>query len=820
MVASTDYLKVPVERLAPFCDPTTLGFDTTDDVEPLDVTIGQERAVSALEIGLAIEAAGFNVFVSGVAGTGRNSALRTYLDRIAVGRPNPPDWGFVYNFQDPYQPTPVQLPCGMMRDLSRDMNQLVETCRAEIPVAFESDDYTHHVGEVMAEFQHRRQAINEDLESQAGARGFTISATQVGVTPVPLHPEGRPMTQQEFEQLPESAQIGAQQAAEEVQHLIVHATSEIRRLNKDANARSLEVDAELVRFTLKPIIDELQEKYAAHPDVVAYLDDVEADMVSQTQVFKPRVDEQAPQLQTSSAQNEDDFFVRYRVNDLVDNTLCNGAPVVFENNPTYYNLFGRLDYRSRMGALSTDHTMIVAGAIHRANGGYLVVQAKDLLSNPMSWDMLKRVLRSGEIRIENIGEQHSAVPTTSMRPQPIPVSAKIVLVGGPQILRVLQASDEDFRRYFKVTAEFDTTMSRTSENVRRYASFIGSEAASKGLRPFDNTAVAAIIDYSSRLVEDQDKLTTRFMQVSDVLTEADYWAGKSGSDVAASEHVTRAIQERQYRSGLTSERMLESIEKDTVRIDTSGRVVGQVNGLTVYFLGDNTFGRPCRITARVGVGNGRVVNIDRETRLSGRIHNKGFLILNGYLQGKYGQKRPLSISASITFEQTYGGVEGDSASSTELYALISEMSGLPIDQGIAVTGSVNQAGEVQAIGGATHKIEGFFEVCKVKGLTGDQGVMIPKDNVRNLALSSEVIDAVRNGEFHIYAVSNVDEGIEALTGVAAGRQGDDGKYPDGTVHNLVERRLEDMGHRASQARRPRRDADSSTSEPDESDEER
>ena len=804
-----DRLKVPIQRLTTVCDPDTLGFATTAEIAPLAGTIGQERAVSALEMGLEIEAAGFNVFVSGAPGTGRNSALRSHLERVAVTKPNPPDWGYIHNFQDPTQPTPIHLPCGMMRDLDQDMSQLVETCRAEIPAAFESDDYAHRVEEVMGEIQAQRQSINEDMESQARTKGFTISSTQVGVTPVPLHSEGRPLTREEFERLPEAAkdQLGAN--ADELQHSIVHVMSELRRLNKDAQQRALDLDVELVRLTLKPIVDELQEKYAAHPEVVSYLDEVEADMVSHTQVFKPLGDEQPAQRQTGAAQTGEEFFTRYRVNDLVDNTYCDGAPVVFEHNPTYYNLFGRLDYRSRMGALSTDHTMIAAGAIHEANGGYLVAQAKDLLSNALAWDMLKRVLRSGEIRIENIGEQHSAVPTTSMRPQPIPVNAKIVLIGGRDVLRLLQAADEDFRRYFKVTADFDTVMERTPGNVAKYAAFVASETRAKGLRPFESAAVAAIIDYSSRLVEDQSKLTTRFMQVSDVLAEADYWAQKAGCDTATSEHVDRALRQRHYRVGLTEQRTLESIEKDTVRIDTEGLAIGQVNGLAIYSLGDHSFGRPSRITARVSVGNGRVVNIDRETRMSGRIHNKGFLILNGYLQGKYGRDRPLSISASLTFEQTYSGVDGDSASSTELYALLSEISGVPIKQGIAVTGSVNQAGQVQAIGGATYKIEGFFEVCKAKGLDGEQGVVIPKDNVRNLVLSREVVDAVTNGDFHIYAVSNVDDGIEVLTGVTAGKKGDDGKYPEGTIHCLVERRLEEMGRRARQFSRPQRDQETS-----------
>ena len=803
---SVEHLKVPVERLAPLCDPSTLGFKTTAEVEPLDGTIGQERAISALEMGLEIDAPGFNVFVSGALGTGRSSALRSYLDRIAPGRPNPPDWGYVHNFQEPTQPVPISLPCGMMRELRDDMDQLIETCRARLPNAFESDDYTRRVEEVMVEIQQRRQAVNEDLEFQARARGFTVSTTQVGITPVPLHPDGRPLTQDEFGQLSDSERDRLRVSADEIQRFISQTTSEFRRIDKEANERRLEVDADLVRFTLTPIVDDLQEKYADHPHIVGYLDDVEDDMVHNTQAFKPEANGR-PGTDDGSAQARDNFFARYRVNDLIDNALCNGAPVEFEPNPSYYNLFGRIDYRAVAGMMTTDHTMIRPGAIHRANGGYLVIQAKDLLKSGLVWDTLKRVLWSEEIRVENIGEQDTPLPTTSMRPQPIPVSAKVVLVGTPGILNVLRSSDEDFRRYFKVTAEFDREMERTPENLSRYAAFVASETLQNGLRPFDSSAVAAVLDHSSRLVSNQTKLTTRFMSVSDVLTESDYWASKSGCDTVELGHVQEALQQREYRASLADERIRESIENDTIRIDTQGKVVGQINGLAVYHLGEHNFGRPSRVSARVSVGNGRVINIDREVRMSGRIHNKGFLILNGYLQGKYGRSRRLSMSASITFEQSYSQIEGDSASSTELYALLSALSGLPIRQGIAVTGSVNQSGEVQAIGGATPKIEGFFKICQSRGLTGTQGVMIPKDNVRNLVLNADVVKAVRDGEFHIYAASTIDEGIEVLTGVEAGELNGDGEYPEGTVHHLVEQRLREMARRDR-----RRDRESSSSD--------
>ena len=794
--------EVPADKLSRSCNPDDLGFESTDDVAPLDGTIGQERAISALELGLDIDAPGFNLFISGIPGTGRNTALRSQLERIASTKPVPPDWGYVYNFQDPSQPVAISMRGGMMKGLAKDMDDLADTCRREIPGVFESDDYTHRIEEVMKGIQDQRQAMTNELEQEAQKEGFTLSFTQVGITPVPAV-QGRPITQEEFGALSDEQREELRQRAERIQHSITHAMSEFRRLNKEAVERTREADTELVRFTLTPIIDELQARYAEYPDVVSYLDQVESDMVQNLDVFKPRQDPQPPAQGFPQILTDEDVFAKYRVNDLVDNATCEGAPVIFENSPTYYNLFGRIDYRARIGTLTTDLMMIKPGAVHLANGGYLVLQARDLLQTPLAWDTLKRTLRSGEARIENMGEQYSPLPSATLRPQPIPTDAKIILVGHPEILRLLQGADEDFRRYFKVTADFDTLMERTPENMAKYASFVAARCRDTGLLPFHNTAVARVIEYSSRLVEDQEKLTTRFMDIADVITEASYWASKDGGKMAKGEHVKKAIEQRHYRSSLTEERLQELIEKDTIHIATDGRTLGQVNGLAVYSLGDHSFGKPSRITARVSLGRGQMINIERETEMSGKIHSKGFMILTGYIQGKYGYDKPLSLSASIGFEQTYSEVDGDSASSTELYALLSELSGLPIDQGIAVTGSVNQAGDVQAIGGATYKVEGFYDVCKAKGLTGGQGVMLPRDNLRNLVLNDEVTDAVREGLFHIYAVSSIDEGIEVLTGTPAGEPQDDGAYAEGTVHYLVEKHLDEMAQKAREFARAR-----------------
>jgi lon-related putative ATP-dependent protease len=788
---SVKRLRVAPRKLTNVCDPRSLGFETTREVEPLEGTIGQERAVSALEMGLDIDEPGFNLFIAGLPGTGRNTALRAYVERAAAKKPTPPEWGYVYNFQESSQPVAISLPCGMMRLLANDMQELVEGCRLEIPRAFESDDYSNRIGEVLKDIQAKRQELSDAMDRTAQEAGFALTSTGLGVTPVPIK-DDKPFTREDQDSLDEAEREQLRERADAVQRSLSLTMAKMRRLNKDAANQTREVDKDVVRFALTPVIEELKAKYVDFRAVSEYLGQVESDIVDHVDIFKPAEEPAPAPIGLAGATREEDVYARYRVNCLVDNTSREAAPVVFEHSPTYYNLFGRIDYKALVGTLVTDLSMIKAGAMHRANGGYLVLQARDLLTSPLSWETLKRTLRSGEIRVENIGEQYGPLPSETLRPQPIPINTKIIVVGTPEILRTLQMVDEDFRRYFKVTADFDTLMDRNRENLAKYAAFVSARCRDSNLRPFHNTAVARVIDYSVRLVGHQEKLTTRFMNVAEIITEAHYWAGMDGADTVMGDHVVKAIDQRQYRSSLMEDRLRELIEEDTIRIATEGRALGQVNGLAILSSGDYVFGKPSRITARVSLGRGQVVNVERETRMSGRIHDKGFLILTGYLQGKYGQDKPLSLSASIGFEQTYSEVDGDSASSTELYALLSELSGLPIAQGTAVTGSVNQNGDVQAVGGATQKIEGFFDICKAKGLTDNQGVVVPRDNVRNLVLKEEVIEAVRDNKFHIYGVSTIDEGIEVLTGVPAGEPQEDGTYPEGTVHYLVEKRLTEI----------------------------
>ncbi len=789
---STRRFAVPPEALNRKCDPSDLDFETTDELASLEGMIGQERASSALELALDIDEADFNLFISGPPGTGRNTALKAHVERVASLKSIPPDWGYVFNFRDHSQPEPISLPCGHMRILAADMNELIDTVRREVPKVFESDDYRARIETAMQGIQARRQEMTEALERTAVEAGFALSTAPTGITPVPAR-NGQPLSEQDFAALTGAERESINEQAGRLQREINRTMADIRRLGKAAQEGTREVDKEIVRFTLTPIIDELQEKYAEHPEVVAYLDEAEADMAERLEMLKPS---EPAQGASEASSPEEDPFIRYRVNDIVDNTMCDCAPIVFEHNPTYYNVFGRIDYRARMGVHITDHMMVKGGAIHEANGGYLVLQARELLSNPLSWQTLKRTFRSREIRIENMGEQNSPLPSSTLRPKPIALNAKIVIVGTPDILRFLQLRDEDFRRHFKVVAYFDTVMDRTAENVAKYAAFVATRSREEGLKPFHKSAVARIIDHSSRLAGHQQKLTTRFLDVADILSEANYWANSNEEGLVKDVHVEKAIEQRRYRSSMTEDRLRELIEDGTIHISTDGEAVGQVNGLAVLAVGDARFGKPSRITARVSLGRGQLVNVERETKLSGKIHDKGFMVLTGYLRGKYGHDKPLSLHASIGFEQSYTSVDGDSASSTELYALLSAVSEAPIAQGIAVTGSVDQNGNVQAIGGATQKIEGFYQVCKAKGITGRQGVIVPRDNLKNLALNDEVTSAVEAGRFHVYGVSTIDEGIEVLTGLPAGERQEDGTYPEGTVHHNVERRLKEMADSA------------------------
>jgi lon-related putative ATP-dependent protease len=794
-------LRARPEQLYRHCDPESLGFETTADVAPIRATVGQDRALASLDLGLEIQTDGYNLFVAGPSGTGRNTTLREVATRIARDRPTAPDWCYVHNFQEPRQPAVISMPPGRARAFEGHMKAFIDACRKEVSRQFESDAYTKRRDEFGRELQEARERILSGVEQEAREHGFTINITPMGIATIPLKVDGEPMSREEFLALPEGRRKELQESGEGLQSRIAEAMTQVRRLEKDAQSRLGELDKTVALYAITPLLNEVRQEYMDIPRAVDYLEQVEDDIVRNLGMFRGT---EQPELPVPLVRPPvEEFMARYTVNVVVEQHDGGGAPVVTDNNPTFYNLFGRVDYRSQLGAVTTDHTMIKAGSLHQANGGYLILQALDVLMNPLVWENLKRAIRCREARIENLGEQFSAIPVATLTPEPIPLDVKVVLVGNTRLYHLLIGADEDFRKLFRVKADFGIDMERSDDCVKLYAGFVASRVQDENLRLFDKTAVARVIEHGSRLVDHQEKLSTRFIDIGDVLAEADYWAGKAGSDVVRAGHVEQAIEQRMYRSSMIEESIHDLIEEGTIMIDTTQAVPGQVNGIAVYDLGDYRFGRPSRITASVSLGRGQVVSIDRETQLSGRIHNKGFAILSGYLHSKFGQDRPLSLSASIGFEQTYDEVDGDSASAAELYALLSAISGVPLRQGIAVTGSVNQRGEVQAIGGVNEKIEGFFAVCKTQGLTGNQGVVIPRGNGKHLMLRKDVVGAIREGKFHVWLVSHVNEGIEILTGVPAGDRDARKRYPAGSINRLVTDRLLQMSRKLSAAGRRR-----------------
>jgi len=788
-------MELKPEQLRKVSDPAQFHFKSTADLATLEEMIGQDRARAALDFGLSVPGAGYNTFALGQVGTGRWALVKRMVNEKAAKQPPPQDWLYVNNFDNPSAPIAMGLPPGTGCELRRDMDDLVENLRREIPRAFESEEYERQKTRIGQELQEKQSQILKEMEQQAREKGFGLAQTPMGMMLVPLE-HGKPLSESEYERLPEQVKEQTEQAEASLQQQLTSTLHRARSMQKEAQDALEELDRQVAAYATGHLIDDLEAKYKDFPPIREHLEKVRKDIIENVDLFRPEAAQQGPLAQMMASARESSTN-RYKVNLIVDSCQQKGAPVIIETNPTYYNLIGEVEQEAQFGALVTDFTKIKAGAFHKANGGYLLLEARNVLMNPFAYDALKRVLKDGKIEIEEMGAQYRLFNTTTLDPEPIPAQVKVVLIGEPEIYYLLYELDEDFRTLFKVKADFGNEVDRDQRMVDEYALFVATTVRDQKLRPFGPDAVAKIVEYGSRLVEDQKKLATRFAEVSDMITEASYWATQAGHEIVTADDVKRAIDEKIYRSNRIQERIEEMIERGMIMVDTQGAVTGQVNGLSVSMLGDYEFGRPSRITARTYVGKGNVVNIDREVEMSGPIHNKGVLILAGYLGGRYAQDLPLSLSASITFEQSYEGVEGDSASSAELYALLSSLADAPIRQNLAVTGSVNQRGEVQPIGGANAKIEGFYDVCRIKGLTGDQGVMLPASNADSLMVREDVVQAVREGKFHIYAVKTVDEGIELLTGVAAG-QLENGKYPEGSINARVRQRLTDMAKIAQQ----------------------
>jgi len=784
------------EALRRRADPAQLDFQSTAELEPAVEIIGQPRAVEAVGFGVSITSPGYNIFALGPSRTGRTTTIVRYLEREAGRRPVPDDWCYVNNFAEPHRPRALRLPPGRGVQLRKDMDNLVEELMSEIPRAFESEDYARQKEQISRELAEERQKAFSQLDRFAAERGFAIVRTPTGIGIVPLR-EGKPLTPEEFSALDKATREHLEDESQAVQEALNATLRVVRRLERAARERVQRLDREVGNFAIAPVFDELREAYVDFPAVVQYLSEVQKDVIENLDVFRQNQAPAAPAevppaLTRMVAAAQAPSLDKYRVNVLVDHSQARGAPLIHEANPTFPNLVGRIEYQAQFGALVTNFTLIKPGALHRANGGYLVLDASDVLAKPYAWDALKRALKTACLRVEEMGQELRFAVTTSLEPEPIPLEVKVVLIGDPLVYYLLQAYDEDFRELFKVKADFAAVMDWTPENMALYARFIAGVCREEKLRPFEASAVARVIEESARMVEDKYKLSARLGDVVDLVREASYWAGQNGHERVQAEDVRQAIATRVYRSNQIEERVREMISRGIIHIDPAGEALGQVNGLSVISLGDYEFGRPSRITARISPGHAGVVDIQRQTRMGGPIHSKGVLILAGYLSGKYAVERPLTLSASIAFEQLYEGVEGDSASSAELYVLLSSLSGLPLRQGLAVTGSVDQYGNVQAVGGVNRKIEGFYDVCRVLGLDGRQGVLVPADNIQHLMLREDVIEAVRQGRFRIYPIRTVDEGIELLTGRPAGVRLPEGRYPEGSVNAAVEARLRQL----------------------------
>ncbi len=768
------------------CDPKVFSFKNTAELSPLDGVIGQERAVGAIDFGLNMHSSGYNIFVTGMEGTGKSTIIRDIVTKHAEKRSTPVDWVLVNNFLDQFCPRPIALPPGKATAFRKQMEKLVEGLKNELTAAFESKSYQKKIDELQKKYGEQQRLVLASLDEEAKQMGLGINRTQSGFQTFPVA-DGQPMKREEFDALDKEEKDRIEKNIRALQGRIEKAMREVARI-KDAIQQDVDqVMADIALFVTKTRISVLIGQYKKSPGVIEYLKQVQANIVENVADFLPAAKKEIPIPgldQEPSAMK----LQAYEVNALVDRKSIKGAPVIFETNPTYQNLFGRIEKRAYMGTLTTDFTLVQSGSLLRANGGYLIMEIEALLMNTYVYDALKRALQNKVLLIEDLSSS-LGFGTVSLRPEPIPLDVKVILLGSYHLFHLLQNNDSKFNKIFRVRADFDNEVDRNEETMSQYARFVARVCKEEKLLPLNPAGVAAIVEFGEKQVADKNKLSIRFGPIHGVLKEADYWARKSRARVVSEKHVVKALREHRFRYNLYEEKTHESYANNTILIDVKGKVVGQVNALAVYQLGDLSFGRPSRITAETYMGRSGIINIERESKLSGSTHDKGVLILSGYLGRTFAQRYPLNLAISITFEQSYGGIDGDSASSTELYAILSSLAGVGIDQGIAVTGSVNQKGEVQAIGGVNQKVEGFFEVCRTKGLTGRQGVMIPRANVQNLVISREVLKYVKKGKFHIWAVATIAEGIEILTGLPAGKPNKAGNYPKKSVFGKVQKKL-------------------------------
>ncbi|HUY90652.1 MAG TPA: ATP-binding protein [Pirellulales bacterium] len=780
---------IDVPRLRWRCDPAQFEFESTDDLENLTEILGQSRAVEAIQFGVGMRGEGYHLYVQGPPGVGKRTVVEQFLKRQAAAELTPDDWCYTNNFDDPQKPLLLRLPPGRGAKLREEMAALVEDLRTAIPAALESDEHRSRLQEVEREFESKHEQSFKELEAKAESQGIKLLRTPSGFAMAPLH-GGEVVGPEEFEKLPADEKGRIEQAVAALQEDLRKVLEHVPQWRKEAIDKVKELTREATKFAIRHLLDRVQQANADLPEVLLHLEAVERDVLAHSGELHAS-DEEAPTAFGMHSERRP-FLRRYQLNLLVDNAGAKGAPVVFEDHPTYQNLIGRVEHLAEMGALLTDFALIKPGALHRANGGYLVVNVLDLLAQPYAWEGLKRALHSRAVRIESLGQALSLTSTVSLEPQAVPLDVKVVLVGDRMLYYLLFQHDPDFAQLFKVTADFDDQVDRSAENCGLYARLLATVVRSEKLRAFDRTGVARVLEHAARLAGDAEKLSVHLRSVTDLLHEADYWASQEGASRVAERHVEQAIERQIHRADRIRERLQEEIARGTLLIETQGAKVAQLNGLSVVELGNFTFGHPTRITATARLGKGEVIDIEREVKLGGAIHSKGVLILSSFLASRYARNEPLSLSASLVFEQSYGQVEGDSASVGELCALVSALAEAPIKQSLAITGSVNQHGEVQAIGGVNEKIEGFFDVCAARGLTGEQGVIIPASNVKHLMLRDDVLQAAAAGRFHVYAIRTVDEALSLLTGLPAGERDASSEYPPDTVNGRVERRLSEF----------------------------
>ncbi len=787
--------ELSADQLRRRSDPTSIPYDTTDDVPDPTGVVGQPRAVAALEFGVGVQQTGYNIYALGPSGTGKHSIVTRYLEQAARDRPTPPDLCYVHNFVDPSSPRLLSLPAGIGMDLRKAMEKFVDEVRSALVDAFESEEYHERRSAISEVFKEMSAKAIAAVEKQASEQQLGLIKTPLGVTFVPVR-QSKPLSDEEIAALPEGEQEHIRSTLEHFGTEMQRVLRQASRWNRERRNKEREMERDFTRLAVQELLDDLTKTFADHESVVAFLKHVREDVIEHAREIADLDDGESKAIAALLQHERTEAPVRrYRVNVLVDQSASTGAPVVYEDNPTYDNLIGRIEHFSQFGTLGTDYSHIKSGALHRAHGGFLVVDAIRLLRSPYAWEGLKRALQAGRLRIEAFGQALGLISTESLAPEPLPLDVRVVILGPPHLYYILCAVDPDFPELFRIAADFDDQIDGDDDGLAGYLELVAMLVRHDQLRAFDRTALARLVEHSRRIAGDRLKLTARMNTITDVLREAHYWAGTHESATVTAEHVQEAIDAREYRADRQRQRSLEHIRRGTLKIATEGAEIGRVNAMTVVLWGEYAFGQPAQITARVRLGSGTVVDIEREVALGGPIHSKGVLILQGFLAEQFAAHYPLSLSASLVFEQTYGGVEGDSASAAELCALLSAIGRVPLSQAFAVTGSVNQHGEVQAVGRVNEKIEGFFDICHERGLDGQQGVIVPHANVEHLMLRADVIEAVRNGQFHVFAVEHINDMLARLTGRDAGTRDDGGDYPSGSVNAAIETRLRHFAER-------------------------